>query len=192
MVVCRPRPSARRSPVAISSSPARALTSDDLPTPDEPSAATVRPRAKYAPSSSTPSPVEVADGVHRTPIATASTSTSAASTSSHRSALVRTTTGSAPLSHPEREVALEPARRSGRRRARREEHGVDVRGDDLLDRLAVVVRRHPRKLRAARQDGVHAGRRGATQSPTAGSSPRSSAAWRSRPASSAVLLPARV
>ncbi len=86
--------------MAISSSPARRLTSDDLPTPDDPRAATVRPAAKYGASSSTPSPVRLLTTCTGTPIAVSSTSRTAASTSGHRSAFVRTTTGSAPLSHP--------------------------------------------------------------------------------------------
>ena len=35
-----------------------------------------------------------------------------------------------------------------------QEDDVDVRGDDLLDRLAVVGRRHPRELRPPRQHGL--------------------------------------
>jgi len=53
--------------------------------------------------------------------------------------------GQVPLQPPDVEVAVQ---------ARGQEHGVDVRGDDLLDRLAVIVRRHPRELRPPREDGL--------------------------------------
>ena len=43
VVVCRPLPSDRMSPVAARSSPASAFTMVDLPTPDSPSRATVLP-----------------------------------------------------------------------------------------------------------------------------------------------------
>ena len=82
----------------MTSSPESELISVDLPTPDEPSAATVRLPVKYGRSSSTPSPVTFETAWTGTPTATASTSATAPSTSSQRSAFVSTTTGWAPLS----------------------------------------------------------------------------------------------
>jgi hypothetical protein len=53
-----------------------------------------------------------------------------------------------PLEPADVQVAVEPGRQK--------DH-VNVRGDDLLDRLAVVVRRHPRELRPPRQHGLDHG-----------------------------------
>ena len=65
LVVCRPSSSsARVSPVAIRSLPAKRLTSVDLPTPLEPSSTAVTPGAIRARSSSHPSPGLRADDVH--------------------------------------------------------------------------------------------------------------------------------
>ena len=57
VVVCRPLPSSRISPVASRSRPARRLTRVDLPTPEEPSSTAVRPAVSMAAISSTPWPV---------------------------------------------------------------------------------------------------------------------------------------
>ena len=62
-VVCRPRPPALVSAVARTSRPAKRFTSVDLPTPDEPSRAIVRPGSRYGSSASRPSPVTALTGV---------------------------------------------------------------------------------------------------------------------------------
>ena len=99
VVVCRPRPSARRSPVAMTSRPASALTRLDLPAPDGPTATSVAPGASSARRPSSPRPVSTLTAWTSTPRATATTSAAMPSGSGTRSALVRTTTGVAPERH---------------------------------------------------------------------------------------------
>ena len=70
----------------------------DLPTPDDPTAAPVRPPRGGAREVSIPSPVSAEVTWTGTPNVTVSTSATRGAESAHRSALVRTTTGSAPLS----------------------------------------------------------------------------------------------
>ena len=66
VVVCRPRESeSRTSAVRWRSSPSRALTRVDLPTPDEPRIAAVVPGRRCASRSSRPAPVQRRDGDHR-------------------------------------------------------------------------------------------------------------------------------
>jgi hypothetical protein len=92
-------PSAARALVAISSVPAKLFSRLDLPTPDEPSSTAVRPGSSRAARASRPFAVTFDTGYTGTPIATLSTASTAAGTSSQRSVFVRTTRGSAPLSH---------------------------------------------------------------------------------------------
>ncbi len=73
--------------LAISSLPARRLTSDDLPTPDDPEGVDGAARGEVRRELLDAFAREVADNVHRTPIAVSSTSRTAASTSRHRSGL---------------------------------------------------------------------------------------------------------
>ncbi len=101
-VVWRPLPSpTRTSRVACRCSPSRALMSVDLPTPDGPIRATVFPSPAYARTTSMPIPAVALVTRTSTPSATSRTSAAhdSASAASARSALVRTTTGTAPLSH---------------------------------------------------------------------------------------------
>ena len=63
VVVCRPRPSTRRSPVAMTSRPASALTRVDLPAPDGPTATSVAPGTSSARSGVEPSAGRDADRV---------------------------------------------------------------------------------------------------------------------------------
>ncbi len=180
-----------RAQVRWRSSPRRALTSVDLPTPELPSTTAVMPGCRWSrDSAATPSP-DRADSVRTsTPGATASTATRTAARSVARSALLSRTTGCAaapgdgeePLETPEVEVAIEP---------RDEERAVDVGGQDLVGSdLAVLAVPHQR--RASRQDRGHHGGRGVgrdTQSPTAGRSGRA-ASCRRRPATVAARSPA--
>ena len=75
-----------------------AFTSVDFPTPDAPTTATVRWPLVYVCNSCSPAPVWELTACTGTPRATARTDSTAASTSSVMSSLVRITTGSAPLS----------------------------------------------------------------------------------------------
>ncbi len=151
-VVCRPRPSSRTSFVASTSSPTSALTSVDLPTPEDPRSAAVRPWGMYERTVSTPSPCGALTAWTGTPNAIDSTSSTYASTSSQRSAFVSRTTGCAPLSH------ASVRNRSIRRMLKfsvetaDDEDDVDVRRDDLRLRLGP---RHLADERASpRQDRV--------------------------------------
>ena len=132
------------------------MTSDDLPTPDEPSAATVRPAAKYGRSASVPSPVTFETACTGTPIATDSTSRARLDVVAEIR-LREDDDGLGAALPAERQVPLEPADVQVAVEARGQEDDVDVRGDDLLDRLAVVVGRHPRELRPPRQHGLDHG-----------------------------------
>ncbi len=69
----------------------------DLPTPDMPRSTTVRPGPIQASSASRPSARRADATSTGAPEATARTSPIRAGTSSHRSALLSSTTGSAPL-----------------------------------------------------------------------------------------------
>ena len=69
-----------------------------MPTPELPSSTAVCPGAKLSLSAASPSPVTAETTCTGTPSATASISALRASQSAHRSALVSTTTGEAPLS----------------------------------------------------------------------------------------------
>ena len=103
-VVWRPLASPERtSPVSRTSSPTRALTSVDLPAPDSPSRATVRPRPNIASTSSRPSrrsgpPMPTIRTGTAGATARTTAATSSATPSATPSALVSTTATSAPLS----------------------------------------------------------------------------------------------
>ena len=148
---CAPRWSpARREP-------SRALTSVDLPTPLAPRNASVRPPAANARSSSMPSPGVPAGDEHghaeRRPRRARG---GAGSGSSTRSALVSTTTGSAPLSN------ASTSSRSSRRWfggvAERvgEEDDVDVGGERVGLGAGALERRPADERRPARQHVVDA------------------------------------
>ena len=97
-VVWRPVPSSASAFVACASCPSRRLASVDLPTPEEPSSATVFAGPRYGASSSSPSPVTLLTTCADAPSATCSAWSSSASGSSQRSAFVSTSAGIAPLS----------------------------------------------------------------------------------------------
>ena len=110
--------------------------------------------------------------------------------SSHRSGLVSTTTGSAPLSQAEREIALEPAQVEVAVERRHEEDDVHVRGDDLLDRLEAGGL--ARERRPPRQHGLESRGRpavGGERDPVAdgGQIGAGGRPWRSRPGTSAQI-----
>ena len=156
VVVCRPRLSdSRTSRVRRRSSPSSALAIDDLPTPDDPSSAAVRPRAEVLAQQRSGSGrvAETACDRHalrerRRPRAPSP------SGSSTRSALFRTMTGEAPLSHAVTQVALDAARIEVVVEAGDEEHDVDVGGDDLL--LGGIAGGAAREPAEARQHGADA------------------------------------
>ena len=92
-----------------------------------------RPGSAGAPAGRrAPAPVRAETATVATPGAIASTATSRPSTSSARSALLRTTTGVISLDHGDREVALDPAQVEVVVEAGDEQGDVDVRGHDLL------------------------------------------------------------
>ena len=101
VVVWRPRESSSRTAaVRCRSLPTSALTSVDLPTPDEPSTTAVRPGARCASrSASTPAPVSADTARTSTPGAIASAATRSPSASSATSALLSTMTGVEPPLH---------------------------------------------------------------------------------------------
>ena len=95
----RPRASSSRIALTVAtSSPAMTLRSVDLPTPDEPMNATVRPGSISDRTAPTPRPSTAEAVMIRTPTAIRSTSAMLSAASSARSAFERTMTGSAPLS----------------------------------------------------------------------------------------------
>ena len=101
VVVWRPRESSSRTaPVRWRSLPSSALTSVDLPTPEEPSTTAVRPGGRWSSArAATPSPVSAEIVRTSTPGATASAATRSPSGSSATSALLSTITGVAPPVH---------------------------------------------------------------------------------------------
>ena len=75
-VVCRPRPSRRRSPVSMTVRPASRFTSVDFPVPEEPSRTKVFAGRSRARTSSMPSPVTLLTAKTGTPTAMLSASSS--------------------------------------------------------------------------------------------------------------------
>src|SRR5438093_1939604 len=197
VVVCRPCPSSSRiSRVAATSAPASRFSSVDLPTPDEPTKATVRPGPIRALTSSTPRPSTELTTMTAAPAATRVTSARAAptSTSVWRSALVSSTTGSAPLSQ---------AIATYRSRRRRLSSAFSDATTKTMSRLAPTTCASVRRPGACRTSAVRRGSRAwmtvsptmppstATQSPTAGNAAGSSSAWnRKRPLTAARCSPA--
>ena len=166
----------RGSPaVASTISPASALTSVDLPTPDEPMRAVVRPSASRSARVLEAEPGRGADRVDRGRRRRSARSRRPnPSTSSARSALFRTTIGSGARAPGEREVALEPPGVQVVVERGDDEQEVDVGGQDLLGRA-------DRSAGARRTTAVRRGSRpwtsrwsgspvawSATQSPTTG------------------------
>ena len=148
-VVWRPRPSFRRSPVAMTSRPASRFASVDLPVPDEPRRTNVFAGSRSSRTASIPSPVTLLTGRIGTPTATVSASASL-SRSSHTSSFVSTITGFGSRVPGRDQVALETTRVEVLVEAGHEEHGVDVRDEDVL--LGLEPGRLARDLRAPREE----------------------------------------
>ena len=104
-------------PVASRSEPHRRFTSVDLPTPDEPTSVAVRPPARWATSSSMPSPVTAETTCTGTPKVTPPSCATAASMLVAQVGLGQHDDGLGAALPGERQVALQPARVRGRRRA---------------------------------------------------------------------------
>src|SRR4051794_9297597 len=176
VVVCRPRPSpARTSRAAATVRPASALARLDLPTPDGPTMAAVRPGPTTARTPSSPSPVTELTASTSTPRASSATAATAAGTSSQRSALVRTTTGTAPLPHA-----------TARYRSMRHSRAAPASASTTrtVSRLAAMtcaadVRPATLRVNAERRGSTATASspRSATQSPTAGEA-RPASSWR--------------
>ena len=198
-LVWRPRAShSRTSPVGSRSSPMRRLTIDDLPAPDGPRRATVRPGARYASRSASGASARVLIDVDRharqrpTPPRRGT-----AAASSTRSDLFSTTHGARAAAARQHQIALDGVRLHVDVQAEHDEDDVDVRGDDLFLRLAAGgLAREPRGARQHLADLAARARRGpsrtATQSPTTGSACRPSARCFIRPADSARISPSAV
>ena len=98
----------------MTASPARALVSVDLPAPDGPSSARVRPGTTCGARSAMPSPVVALTASTSTPGAAVATSSRRWAASGTRSALVSTTSGVAPLSQARaRNRSIRPRSGSG-------------------------------------------------------------------------------
>jgi hypothetical protein len=138
VVVCRPvSSSARMGAVRCSARPASALTSVDLPTPEDPRSASVRPGDSSAASSpSSPSPVYVLIAWIDTPGAEARHRSSRASrvspSSPSKSHLLSTTTGSTPPFVRHHEISLDASRAEVTVDRHDDEERIDVRREDLL------------------------------------------------------------
>ena len=151
----------------------------DLPTPDEPSRATVRPGSRNGARSPSPSPALAAVTITGAPWAMASISRRRASGSPARSDLLSTTTGTAPFSR------VRSRARSSRRGLKSRSSPATRKTVSMLAARTCSFTSSPAALRAKRlrrgstattwprsAPGV---RRSATQSPTTGSSERASA-----------------
>ena len=188
VVVCRPRESeSRTSAVAWRSSPSRALTSVDLPTPDEPRIAAVVPGSRCARSSSRPWPGPRRDGDRRDARGDRVDRDEPAVDVVGEVGLVEDD-DRRDLARPgDREVALDPAQVEVVVEPRDEQGDVDVRGHDLLVVEAACragcVGGHPLEDAAPRQDRARStsSAPSTTQSPTAGKSERASASNRNDP-----------
>ncbi len=133
-VVWRPLPSARRPRVRIVAPPTRAFRRVDFPTPDAPSSATVAPAASRARIGSRPTPSRVATASTTAPGASTSAAAARAAASGTRSALVRTTMGSAP-----------DAQARARSRSRRPGSGSGARPSTTATTSALAARAWPRE-----------------------------------------------
>ena len=160
-------------------SPASALMIVLLPTPDEPINAAVRPGRRYWRTDSRPCPDTALTECTSAPGTTRSTRARTASTSGQRSALLKSTTGCAPLPHTTARY------RSMRRRLNSWLSEVTTKTVSRFVaricssavRPASFRERIVRRGRIARMVARLSAGRGATttQSPTAGKSSRSSA-----------------
>ena len=195
VVVCRPSPSSSRiSRVASSSSPASVFTSVDLPTPDEPSSAIVRPGTEVRAHEVEPVAGQVRDRVHRQPKAIASTSSTRSSYVGREVGLREDDHGLGAALPGHRDVALEAAQVEVLVQRHEQEDRVDVRGEHLLLRRVAA---RP----CARTSSGAGGRRGSSRPvPRAVPPPRPSrrrragrplaaASWESRPEVSARSSP---
>ena len=185
VVVCRPRPSARRSPVAMTSRPASALTSVDLPAPDGPTTTSVAPGASSARSGSSPWPVRHADRVHVDRERHRRDLRGHAVGVGHEVGLRQDDDRRRPRAPRQREQPLDAAEVRVGLEVLDHEHDVDVGGERL----------HPgRGARGVADQGRGAGRAGwgrvvsstSSQSPTVGSEPLAVLASRRRPSRSSV------
>ena len=153
---------------------------DDLPTPEDPSSAPVRPtpdaraRARATPGAG------IVDGMDLDRRRERADLIDRHLRILHEISLVQDDDRGGAALQGDREVAFEPARIEVVIEAADQEHGVDVRGDDLL--LGGIARRASRETAEPRQHGLDARvrrRRGggstATQSPTPGKSARADA-----------------
>ena len=196
LVVWRPRASAARmSWVAIRSSPSRAFARVDLPTPDVPISTQVSPGAMCAIRLSMPVRSRTDRTTTGQPGARAAISAATRSGWSHRSALVSTSTGLAPL------CQAAARKRSSRRGLRSAFIEVTMKTTSILAAMTCSVC----TLSAARRTkAVRRGRMAwmvavplaalgasATQSPATGW-PASRASWRRRPETRALRVPASV
>src|ERR1019366_6164045 len=128
LVVWRPRLSdSRTSAVRRRSSPIRRFTSDDLPTPDDPTSASVRPTARYGRSGSMPSGLRVCTATTGAAPARAAASAIRAATSPHRSLLIQHYDRGGAALHAQREVALQAAKVEIAIQPADQEHQVDVK-----------------------------------------------------------------
>ena len=182
VVVCRPRPSARRSPVSMTSWPASALTSVDLPAPDGPTATSVAPGTRSARRASRPWSVGTLTVCTSTARATAATSAAMPSGSGTRSALVSTTTGVAPDRHARvSSRSMRPRSGSGSRCSTTRTTSMFAASACTRD-VAPAVSRTRAVVRGCRTVAVSSTR---SQSPTVGAS-RSPSSVATRPSRSSV------
>ena len=132
-VVWRPSPSCSRIVcVASSSSPASVFTSVDLPTPEEPSSAIVRPGARWERIRSRPSPVRLEIAWTGTPKAIASTSSTLQLVVGAEVGLRQHDHGLGAALPGHRHVALQAAEVEVLVQRHDQEDGVDVGGEHLL------------------------------------------------------------
>src|SRR5215207_6127789 len=187
LVTWRPLPSTGRVvPVAMTASSARTFVRVDLPAPEGPSNTRVRPGARCARTASSPSPVVALAVITSTPGAAAATSSRIPSGSGTRSALVRMTSGCAPL--PQASTSrrsMRPISGSGSRcsvTTTRSTFAARIWALDVVFALSRItrLRRGSSASTVVRSSGH---RRTAAQSPTAGAAVRSvaRAASTSRP-----------
>ena len=105
----------------------------DLPTPEDPSRTTVRPGWRYgAEGTRARHPATALDVSTGASPAMTCTSATRAGRSSHRSALLSSTTGAAPLAHVERQVSLQAPEVEVAGERRHDDDRVHVGDEDLL------------------------------------------------------------
>ena len=150
VVVCRPRLSdSRTSAVRRRSSPSRQFTSDDLPTPDDPSSATVRPSARNGRSGPIPSATPRVHRHHRRRAGDCRGFRQSRGHVGAQVALVQHHHRVGAAFHAQGQVALQPAKVEIAVQSADQEHQVDVGGDRLL--VFPPPGRAPREQRAPRQ-----------------------------------------